>query len=151
MEGSFCSNSCDMDEVYDEYDSEVLVATKTLKCHECYNPIIPGESYEHAYGLMMNYDEYDSAEDVPEEDWDNWFTCSRCLDLRNSLSIFSCYGGDIFHTELLDRSLDYIYECMIPNLPMGKKYMAIPYYKKYIKARGTKAQIKDRKSRRGHD
>ena len=112
----------DVEEGYSVFHQSLRKAKKAHKCYECGNAISPGEEYERVSGLY-------------EGSWDHFHTCSRCLDLHESLKLFSCYPYAHFRIigNLLDTAEDYIRDCMVPNLQ--QTYLAIPYYKKLILAR----------------
>lgn len=134
--GSLCSTGFGFneDDVFDEYEEAMKVSEKILRCSECGHPIEKGESYRECVGQRYAYDEDDEI-DENESETEYFNRCQRCIDLIDSLSIFSCYEGDRILGEALIGSEEYIRECMVPNLPRDKKYLAIPYYKKLIRAK----------------
>ena len=69
-----CACSCDYyeGESAEFYREKIVKARKKHKCHECYQPILPGEEYETVTGM-----------------WDGRIythkTCSACVEIRNKL------------------------------------------------------------------
>ena len=122
--GSQCSTFVGDYESYAVFYQEIRVSRKEHKCVECGNTINKGEKYEVSHGL------YDGR-------WDTHKTCVRCLDLHESLSIFSCYQDFRLFGTLLETAEEYIYECMMPNL--RKSAMALPYLRKLATAKRGKA------------
>ena len=126
---------CDDEDRFDEWEEVTRIAEEESKCCECGHKILTGETYRLGIGnrYIWKYSPDDKEEQHTETE--TYETCFRCMDLADSLRIFSCYTGDRILTDLLVRSEDYIRECMVPNLAQDKKYLAIPYYKKLIRAR----------------
>jgi hypothetical protein len=72
----------DIDEVYDDFDTEVVTSSLGGTCCECRSPIQPGEAYECATG------EWEGEE--MEHD-----TCLMCMEIRD---VFTCGQNYVFES-----------------------------------------------------